>query len=504
MKSLKTILLILFILTASNFDVYQAQAANLEFLNIGVKELDNNQLTIQWTTSQPAQGWLQVGLEPEKYLWVSHANTLNTYQEATILLPKEKTTYHYRVIAESATGERVISFAFNYKVEKFVDTKAPTFLAIPKILYVDNTNAFLIWQTNEQTSAEVKYSLYSDLSQSKSARTSSDKNKDFQAKINLSRLQPNTTYYYEVTITDTSKNTTKTAVLNFTTRSQADSEALKLLNQKPLSNNDSFITDVSIKASWLTSRPAYCEFLYGEKNKYKKKLVETGYETWEHSFIAEDLKTGTDYQYRIYCRDVFGKKFETNDISFQTRTPKVLGYEYGNDSQKNFYGQSYQLVKASGDNNIYVLVKNQKYLIKSPSIFTGYGFSWSQVKTISAKELARYPEAKLVKTPDSSAVYFLYHNYQRKKVILSENAFYSYRDNSFKKVITISENDLAAYPDIVLVKEANKPTVYLLQESLKRPIKNSTALSNNNLQYQPIGIVSAKDLDTYQTGDLLE
>jgi hypothetical protein len=504
MKLINTTITTFIVAVMLILNIHPVQAANLEFSNISVKDLDNDKLTIQWTTNQPSQGWLQVGMEPGKYLWVTQANTFNTYQQATILLPKENTTYHYRVIAENLNGDRIMSFAFNYKVDKFVDTKAPEFISIPKTLYVDNTNAFLIWQTNEQTNAEIKYSLYSDLSQPKTARAGSDRNKNHQAKVNLSRLKPNTTYYYEIIITDTSKNTAKTAVLNFTTKSQADTEPLKLINQKPLANNDSFITASSIKSTWTTSRPAYCEFLYGEKNKYKKKLTEISYETWEHSFLAEDLKPGTEYQYRIYCRDIFGKKIETNDILFQTRTPLVLGYEFGDSGQKSFYGQTYQLVKAEGSTNVYALVKNQKYLIKSPSIFQAYGFSWSEVKTISTKELAKYPDVKLVKTPDGSAVYFLYHSYQRKKAILSENAFHSYRDNSFNKVVTISTNDLNTYTDMVLVKEQNKPTVYLLQNNIKRPIKNMTSLLNNNLGHQPIGIVSAKDLDSYQTGNILE
>lgn len=499
-----TIIIILILGLSVGLSGYQAQATNFEFSDIAVKELNNNELTIQWSTNQPAQGWLQVGIEPEKYLWTVWVNAFNTYQQATISLSKENTIYYYRVIAENINGNRIASFVFNYKAGKFVDTKKPEFVSIPKILYIDNTNAFLLWQTNEQTSAEIKYSRYPDLSQAKIVRTNSDKNKNYQSKTNLSRLQPNTTYYYEVTITDASKNYTKTTILNFTTKSQADTEPLKILNQKPLTNNDSFITASSIKATWLTSRPASCEFLYGEKNKYKKKLIEKNHETWEHSFLAEDLKPGTEYQYRIYCRDIFGKKIETNDVLFQTRIPQVLGYEYKQTQPKKFYGQTYQLVKTPGSNKIYALVKNQKYLIKSPSIFQTYGFSWSEVKTISPKELDKYPEVKLVKTPDNPAVYFLYHSFQRKKALLNEIAFNSYRDNSFNKVVTIDLVDLNTYPDIILVKEQNKPTVYLLQNNIKRPIKNMTSLRNNNLTNQPIGIVSAQDLDSYQTGDILE
>jgi len=269
-------------------------------------------------------------------------------------------------------------------------------------------------------------------------------------------------------------------------------------------NEDANITDSSIKATWQTSRPANCSFLYGEKNKSKKKLTVNEFENRDHQYLAENLKPNTEYQYQIICSDIFGKKLDTGSINFRTRVPVVLGYEYQVGGQQNFYGQKYQLVKTPTSPNIYILVNKQKYLVKSPSIFAAYGFRWSEVKMISQKELDRYPTATLVKTPESPAVYFLYHGLKRKKVLLTETAFRSYRNNSFNKVITISSQDLHLYSDIVLVKETNKSTVYLLQGASKRPIKNMEALHKNNLAYQPIGLVSTKDLNSYQTGDLLE
>jgi hypothetical protein len=109
-----------------------------------------------------------------------------------------------------------------------------------------------------------------------------------------------------------------------------------------------------------------------------------------------------------------------------------------------------------------------------------------------------------VKTPDNPAIYFLYHSLKRKKVLLTETAFKSYRNNAFNKVITVSPDDLNFYNDIVLVKEEKKPTIYLLQNATKRPIANMTALKNNGLTGQPIGIVSQKDLEAYQTATTIE
>jgi len=480
-----------------------AQAVDFEIKSVQMKELVNDKLTIAWSTNEPAQGWLMVGNELNQFPLSVHANTFENYHEATISLPKEKTTYQYKVIAENQAGERIISFAFSIKVDKFTDTKNPEFVAVPSLLYSDNTRAYIIWQTNEHTKGVLTYSPYADLSQSKTVTGSTEKNKNYQARVQINKLLANTTYYYELTISDDAKNTSQTAILNFTTKSEVDSQPLRFLNLIPLSNNDSHITDTKIHSSWTTSRPAICEFFYGEKNKGKKKIAETGFEIWDHTFTAEGLLPNTEYQYTISCRDVLGQKQTTENILFRTRTPLVLGYEYQPGVQK-FYGQNYQLVKSVSGKTVYAIVNKQKYAIKSPKIFTQYGFSWSEIKTISQKELDKYPDAKLVKTPDSPAVYFLYHSIKRKKVLLTENVFKSYRNNAFNKVITVSSDDLNAYNDIVLVKEENKPTIYLLQNATKRPIANMTALKNNGLSDQPIGIVSQKDLEAYQTATTIE
>jgi len=320
-----------------------ALASSLEIGSVEITELINDKLTVSWSTNQPAQGWLQVGVESNQFPWGVQANTFETNHEATLTLPKDKTTYKYRIIAENQTGDRVTSFTFSVKVDKFVDTKKPEFISIPSLLYSDNAHAYLIWQANEHTKGELKYSIYPDLSQSKSSGVSTDTNKENRARLQLNGLKPSTTYYYELTITDDAKNTTKTAVLNFSTKSQADDQPLRFLNLVPLSNNDSHITDTTLDSNWTTSRPSLCEFLYGEKSKSKKKLIENTFETWQHKFLIEGLKPNTEYEYKISCRDVLGKKQETENILFRTRTPLVLGYEYNSDSQTNFYGQKYQL-----------------------------------------------------------------------------------------------------------------------------------------------------------------
>jgi len=386
-------------------------------------------------------------------------------------------------------------------VGKFIDTTKPKFKPGPKPLYTDNTNAIIIWATNEKTKGILKYSTDSNLAAAKTIRAKIDK--DFNAKATIKNLRSNTTYYYEVTITDKSDNYTRTAALTFTTRQQADPKPLKLLKQQPLDNNSSDIKDVSTTISWQISRPAVCELQYGLRGKRKKKIKETGWGSLDHKFLVEGLTPDTAYAYRIYCTDILNKRLKTEDIIFKTRRPHVLGYEMGGASQV-FFGQKYRLVKTTDNPRIYVIFNKQRHLIKSPSIFKSYGFEWSEIETINVPEFNKFKDAKLIKTNNSPAVYFIYQGWGRKKALLNETAFRSYRNNSWKNIITVSQQDLGSYPEIVLVKTKNSSTVYLLQGAIKRPIKNMAALSNNNLQHQPIGIVSQKDLDSYYSGTVLE
>ncbi len=76
-------------------------AAGLSFNNIEVKQIDNDNLTIAWSTNIPAQGWLQVKKPRSAWSQTTGSTKFANNHEITITLPQEKSTYFYKVIAEA-------------------------------------------------------------------------------------------------------------------------------------------------------------------------------------------------------------------------------------------------------------------------------------------------------------------------------------------------------------------------------------------------------------------
>ncbi len=502
-NNITTFLIILGLLLTSFFPFSNTNAASFDFTKIELTNIDNDIATFKWSTNFPAQGWFQIGENKSIYTQTISAVEFDNHQQAIVRLPKEDITYFYRVIAENTEGARITSFEFNFKVKDFTDDTLPKFINIPKILYKDSSTVYLTWETDEKTTSRLYYSQKKDLSDAKKIKGKS--NKENITKVKISKLNINTVYYFEVIIIDDSGNEAKTSTLSFSTKQFNDQTDLHLINQKPLSNNSNEIKDSEVKMSWLTSKPSICNIYYGEKGRTSKKINEKGLEKIDHKFLISDLSSDTEYTYYIYCKDILGKKLKTERTTLKTRSPKVLGFEYTkNLLVEKFMGQEYRLVTTNNNPNIYAIVNKQKYLIKSPNIFKSYNFSWNEVETITDKALNKYSDAQLVKTIKNPSVYYLYNNYNRKKSLLSEIAFKSYRGNSWKKVILVNKLDLNQYRDLVLVKEKNNPTVYLIQNNIKKPIKSWDVLVKHKLDDQPIGIISKKDLDSYITSSMLE
>ena len=155
MKLINTIVTTLIVASILMLNVYYAQAANLEFINISVKELENDKLTIQWTTNQPAQGWLQVGMEPGKYLDPHHGpfKGIIRYHLGLLIPPPESgecyisvdsLKYSWKEGEVILFDETYLHFVHNdtkyHRIILFLDVKRPfnTFL-------MNSINDFILW-----------------------------------------------------------------------------------------------------------------------------------------------------------------------------------------------------------------------------------------------------------------------------------------------------------------------------------------------------------------------
>ena len=174
-------------------------------------------------------------------------------------------------------------------------------------------------------------------------------------------------------------------------------------------------------------------------------------------------------------------------------------------AENSYYAPASALYKYYGSPNVYAIVNGQRHYISSPASFREYGYSWADVKTISWQELSKYPRARLLKSPESAVIYYIYQRPENKWfriVIPSPTAFISYPDNYWGNIITVTQTDIDHYPDVKLIKAFDDSGVYYLENNVKYFVSD-TIFKDRGFSKAEIVEVSQIHLDTYKTGDPL-
>ncbi|MBU1164372.1 fibronectin type III domain-containing protein [Patescibacteria group bacterium] len=170
------------------------------------------------------------------------------------------------------------------------------------------------------------------------------------------------------------------------------------------------------------------------------------------------------------------------------------------------YTQIRALYKESGSSKIYAIYHNgQKHYIPSPAVFESYGYSWGDVVTVPAGTLGQYRDAHLVKTPNNSAVYYIYPNQMTRKTIPSPLVFNSYPGNNWDDIITISEEDLAHYSEAILVQDIDAEEIYFLENgTVLREIQNEKAYIDIGVSKNSVAIINYTHLSTFILGEPMQ
>ena len=166
------------------------------------------------------------------------------------------------------------------------------------------------------------------------------------------------------------------------------------------------------------------------------------------------------------------------------------------------------LYKTSASPDVWAILETgQKHYITSPASFNTYQCDWSKIRVVSSATLNRYPNASLVRTPQNTAVYHLFSRPDTKwlKIALpSPTVFISYPGNYWGNIARINGLDLAAYPDVKLVKVAAGSNIYLLEGSTKRLIKNESVFERLNFEWAEVATLNQTHLDYYEDGSIVE
>lgn len=168
------------------------------------------------------------------------------------------------------------------------------------------------------------------------------------------------------------------------------------------------------------------------------------------------------------------------------------------------YTRAVALYKTADSPAVYAILENgHRHYIASPASFAQYGYNFSDVQTVSRATLERYPEARLLRTPDQETVYLLYPRSAGKWLKLAiptPTAFVSYPKNEWGNITVVNELDLAAYPDAVVVKTPHDPGVYLIKNGKKHLFISAHVFEALGYSWSEIVTITPAHLDTYATG----
>ncbi len=146
-------------------------------------------------------------------------------------------------------------------------------------------------------------------------------------RIDLTGLNPSTTYHFKISATDAGGNTTSTGNLTFTTTGTVDVTAPTISS---VVYNEVYANTATIK--WSTNEAANSTVEYGTATgSFSYSVSHSDYVT-SHSVTISGLKGSTNYFFRVKSRDVTGNTAVSQEYKLTTLKdlkPKITGVKAG-------------------------------------------------------------------------------------------------------------------------------------------------------------------------------
>ncbi|MBU1102795.1 hypothetical protein KJ853_04050 [Patescibacteria group bacterium] len=102
------------------------------------------------------------------------------------------------------------------------------------------------------------------------------------------------------------------------------------------------------------------------------------------------------------------------------------------------------LFRASNSPDVYLIIGGMKRHILSPAIFASYGFDWDDITIVSSADLADYPDVSLIRAAGDEKVYLLSGG---KKHWISSLAVFSKHGYNWNSVVIINSTEKDAIPE---------------------------------------------------------
>jgi N-acetylmuramoyl-L-alanine amidase CwlA len=174
------------------------------------------------------------------------------------------------------------------------------------------------------------------------------------------------------------------------------------------------------------------------------------------------------------------------------------------------YGPEGKLVKGA-DNNVYFIENGRKRLFTSATLFNHLKYSWAKISVDASVglyldgDVMRYPNGTLVRGANSPSVYRIENGSKR---LFTSGDLFQRLGYEWSDILTVDALELnwypsagnMVYPDGALIRSANAPTVYLVANGQKKEITSPTLLYKLGYSFANVVEIPAESINDYPTG----
>ena len=275
-----------------------------------VSNIDQNQFDISFCADGPVTGVITVG--NQEFL----LENLDVCHSLTVENLEPDTPYTVTVSIDDPFGNGpTVSQPQTVTTLPIPDTTAPEILLQPIVIDISDTEATVLWQTDEPATSGVSYN------DGVQYHVVTENSYVIEHSMQLTDLTPETTYTLTVSSRDANGNgPTLSEPISFTTLAAADTDAPCIIGS-PLIQN---ITHQNVVIRWRTCEPATTVLAIGKSPDSLDQLeTRSGLRSF-HNLAVTGLDPDTQYYFQVQTEDASGNLTLSDILSFRT---KVRGHQ---------------------------------------------------------------------------------------------------------------------------------------------------------------------------------
>lgn len=272
---------------------------------------------IDWLTDESADSFIDFGKTTD--FGSTQGKVENTKNHIVTLVGLDPDTlYYFRVRTRDASGNLTLGETFSFQTKS-----AASEASLPNIsgataqkAGADPEEVTIIWATDKPSTSQVMYGLTENNLNQESSKDSALNTTHY---VQIKKLKSNTKYYYQACSIDQYGNEKRDEVKYFVTADTAnDLPSISAVKVSDITMNSAIIT-------WKSNVVATSTLKYGISDGYGSTIDDLSLgSTTIHTVRLSDLKSGTEYHFRVLGLSTANLNICSDDYVFSTLTLPVI------------------------------------------------------------------------------------------------------------------------------------------------------------------------------------